>query len=172
MLFSSFVPSVSLCGLCGFPKSILEISKISGVLVTATRYQRPIISASDEALLSGTTENIRTRKILTFGGLSDISRESVPKLRQIDRQYNHSAFVLENFYPDSVFLLPFLSRTHASRTNDTNVFHFSIRAIHLFVPFVIPKHSIPHRQESSMRCLYSRIVKEPKLHAYGRDILK
>ncbi len=31
-------------------------------------------------------------------------------------------------------------------TNDTNIFHFSIRAIRLFVPFVIPKHLMPHRQ--------------------------
>ena len=54
-------------------------------------------------------------------------------------------------------------------TNDTNLFRFSIRAIRLFVPFVIPKHLMPHRQDLSTRCLHSRIVKEPLLSWLNRS---
>jgi hypothetical protein len=34
-------------------------------------------------------------------------------------------------------------------TNDTNLFRFNIREIRLFVPFVIPEHSISHPHNST-----------------------
>ena len=48
-------------------------------------------------------------------------------------------------------------------TNGTNLFWFSIREIRLFVLFVIFTSPTPHGHNLSMRCLHSRITKEPKL---------
>ena len=52
-------------------------------------------------------------------------------------------------------------------TNDTNVAHFSIRAIRLFVPFVIPTHLMPHRQNSPTRCLQLELPKSQKIDHRG-----
>ncbi len=53
-------------------------------------------------------------------------------------------------------------------TNDTNLFHFSIRVIRLFVIFVISTPPIPHRHNSSTRCpAYANYRKTQKNSIYS-----
>ena len=70
-----------------------------------------------------------------------------------------------------LFLTVFITN-FTNGTNGTNLFRFSIREIRLFVSFVISKHLISHRQDSSMRCPATRIVKEPDMSNILKTVLK